>query len=78
MLTGIEKKLRSENDKFSEQLKAYKHMRLRKLKMIDRFDAGELPDKLEYDVKLLDMYISALNDMLTKMNDIEHLIGSGD
>ena len=78
MLTAIEKKLREENDKFAEQLKAYEHMRSRKQKMIDRFEAGELRDKLEYDVKLLNMYISALNDMVTKMNDIEHLIGSDD
>ena len=76
MLTEIEKKLRAENDKFAEQLKAYEHMRSRKQKMIDRFEAGELREKLEYDVKLLDMYISALNDMISKMNDIEHLIGS--
>ena len=76
MLTEIEKKLRDENDKFAEQLKAYEHMRSRKQKLIDRFEAGELREKLEYDVKLLDMYISALNDMMSKMNDIEHLIGS--
>ena len=78
MFTEIEKKLRGENNKLVEQLKAYEHMRLRKQKMLDRFDAGELRDKLAYDVKLLDIYISALNDMITKMNDIGFYLGSDD